>query len=385
MKTACLTALSCLIACALAHAQVLVTDYGVQTSIAGPGAPAHIIGLQRISHVIAMDTGVKAYGLQYTIAHDDKRPDIAIPGEGYIGMSQPSGQNWYGGGFFDLQINGQTIGATRIHSLTSRSVGDRGYADFVFDTALSVVRIRFVTLANSDALYCQALLEPKTEIKSLRVVVRCYPSDFVSNGDRHVLTPVRDIAQGEKVELNLGKECWLLYYDRIYDAGYTSPGHTGVGPCSALWVGSQADKVGFTVGGYGIDTAMTLKPQLRDFRFVFFDHAGQRNDAAMASLRARGETLQQELSTFVFTDPTIAGWSLTEKQAEIQKWLAAVPGDKEFAARYEQWRKELSTGLKAIQSGEPGAIMAEANAARIISEWERGVPELRLKALLNGI
>jgi len=150
-------------------------------------------------------------------------------------------------------------------------------------------------------------------------------------------------------------------------------------------VGSQADKVGFTVGGYGIDTAMTLKPQLRDFRFVFFDHAGQRNDAAMASLRARGETLQQELSTFVFTDPTIAGWSLTEKQAEIQKWLAAVPGDKEFAARYEQWRKELSTGLKAIQSGEPGAIMAEANAARIISEWERGVPELRLKALLNGI
>jgi hypothetical protein len=45
----------------------------------------------------------------------------------------------------------------------------------------------------------------------------------------------------------------------------------------------------------------------------------------------------------------------------------------------------LAAQLKLVQSGSTGAILAEANAARIIGEWERGLPELKLKALLNEI
>ena len=45
----------------------------------------------------------------------------------------------------------------------------------------------------------------------------------------------------------------------------------------------------------------------------------------------------------------------------------------------------MSAALKQIHSGSPGAIMAEAEAARIISQWQRGLPALRLKALLNKI
>jgi hypothetical protein len=365
--------------------QVLVTDYGAQTALAGPGAPAHIVGLQRVSHTIVMDTGVKDYGLRYVVAHDDKRPGVAIPGEGYLGMSQPADCNWYGGGFFDLQVNGQTIGSTPIHSLVGRSVGNRGCVDFVFDTPLSVVRLRFVTLAGSDPLYCQTLLEPKAEIKSLRVVLRCYPSAFVSNSDRHVLTPVRDIAQGERAELDLAKEWWLLYYDRIFDAGHVSPSQTGVGPCSVLWPGDQADKVGFSVGSYGIDTTMDLKPQSRDFRFVFFDHKGTKNEAAIADLRQRAEGLLRELASFPFTDPSIADWPLASKQQQIAQMLATMPDEQEAAARYQKWAAELAERLKLVQSGAAGAIMAEAAAAEVIQQWEQGLPELRLRALLKEI
>jgi len=167
--------------------------------------------------------------------------------------------------------------------------------------------VRFVAKAGGDCLYAQALLEPKVEIKSVRVAARCYPSGFVSAADRH------------------------------------------------------------------------------DFRFVFFDYAGKKNEAAEADLRGRAQTLLEELTTLAFTDPSLARWPLPEKQAEIRQVLASVPQDKETAAQYERWGRELAAQLKLVHSGSAGAIMAEANAAKTIGEWERGLPTLKLKALLNEI
>ena len=365
--------------------QVLVTDSGVQTVTIGPGAPAHTIGLQGHRQLITLDTGAQVYGLRYVIARDPKNPQAAIPGEGYIGMPQPVDCNWYGGGFFDVQLNGRSIGTTLIHSLTGRSSAGRGTADFVFDTALSVVRVRFVALSGGDCLYAQVLLEPKVEIKSVRLSVRCYPSGFVSDAERHVLTPTRDLAQGERAELDIADEWWTLYYDRIYDAGYISPTHRGVGPCAMLWLPGQTDKAGFTVGSYGIETALTLKPVLRDFRFVFFDYAGKKNEAAKADLRGRAQKQLEELATLPFTDPSLATWPLAQKQAEIRQALASLPEDQETAAQYDRWAQDLAAQLKLMKSGSAGAIMAEANAARTIGEWERGLPALKLKALLNEI
>jgi hypothetical protein len=416
MRTFRPTATSCLtlILCSPSQAQqppqgppqVLVTDSGVQTVTIGPGAPAHTIGLQGHRQLITLDTGVRTYGLRYVVACDPKDAQAAIPGEGYIGMPQPVDCNWYGGGFFDVQLNGQSVGKTFIHSLTGRSSAGRGTADFVFDTSQAVVRVRFVAQAGGDCLYAQALLEPKREIKSVRVAVRCYPSAFVSDADRHVLTPTRDLAQGQRAELDVPNEWWTLYYDRIYDAGYISPTHSGTGPCAVLWLPGQTEKAGFTVASYGIETVFTLKPDLRDFRFVFFDYAGTKNEAAKADLRGRAKPLLQELAAFAFTDPSVANWPLPHKQAELQRALAGlekgvrnllperpegccaqkVP-DTFFqaAAQYERWAQELAAQLKLIHSRTAGAIMAEANAAKTIGQWERGLPALKLKALLNEI
>ncbi|MEN6548547.1 MAG: hypothetical protein ABFE07_21080 [Armatimonadia bacterium] len=365
--------------------QVLVGDRGLQDRTIGPGAPAHTVGLKGVEHLMTLDTGARQFGLRYVVARDPKDEAAAIPGEGYIGMPEPTAANWYHGGFFQLVINGEDIGRTFAHSVTGRSLGNRGYVDFVFDTRQAVVRVRFVGKAGDDALYCQALLEPKQEIKSLKLVLRCYPSAFISDGERHVMTPVRDLKQGEKAELDLANEEWLLYYDSLYDAGYTSAHGTAAGPCSALFPGSQASKCGFTVASYGIDTVFELKPMLRDFRFVFFDYAGTKNAEAQADLRRRAQGLLQELVTFQFTDPSLAGWDLQQKQEEVRKALALVPDDKEAAAKYQGWGEQLAAQLDLIKTGKAGAIMGEAEAATIIGEWERGLPELKLKALLNEI
>ncbi|MFV1964409.1 MAG: hypothetical protein ACC628_03225 [Pirellulaceae bacterium] len=365
--------------------QVLVTDSGVQTGTIGPGAPAHTIGLQRHQQTMVMDTGTQTFGLQYVIARDPKDPLAAIPGEGYIGMPQPEGCNWYAGGFIDLRINGQTIGTTLIHSLTGRRSEGCGTVDFVFDTPEAVIRVRFVARAGEDCLYAQALLEPKVEIKSVRVVTRCYPSAFVTRGDRHVLTPTRDVKQGEKAELNNANEWWTLYYDRIYDAGYVGTTRRGIGPCAMLWVPSQIKKASFTVGSYGIETVFDLKPTLRDFRFLFWDYAGKKNEVAKVDLSERAQLALQELMGFAFIAPSFTNWPLQEKQVEVQQVLASVPDDKETAVQYERWGRELAAQSKQVQSGSRRAIMAEASAAKIIDQWERGLPALKLKALLNEI
>ena len=82
------------------------------TSIAGPGAPMHIIVLERLSHTITMDTGAKVYGLRYCNPPDDKRAGVAIPGDGYIGMSQPSDQHGCAHRFCARPINEHAVRTT---------------------------------------------------------------------------------------------------------------------------------------------------------------------------------------------------------------------------------------------------------------------------------
>jgi hypothetical protein len=356
--------------------QVVVTDLGEETKTSGSGE-------QRHQHTIVLDTAARKYALRYVVGLDTNNPQAAIPYEGYIGMTQPFGHNWYGGGFFDLRLNGQNVGTTLIHSLIGRSSGDRGTASFVFDTQLAVVRIRFVALAGGDCVYVQALLEPKQEITSVTVGTRCYPSGFINDSDRHVRTATRDFAQGERGELDVANEWWTLYYDSVYDAGHFGQGAFGVlrrgeGPCAMLWLPSQTEGVGFTVGSYGIDTGFSLKSTLRDFRFVFFDYTGTKNEAAKSNLHARGQTLLEELSTFSFSDSSLPNWPLQQKQAESRQVLASVPEDKEASAQYEQWGRELAAQLKLAGSGAAGAIVAEANAAATIVRWERGLHALKL-------
>lgn len=391
MKRLHLTAVSCLSlilsspSSGQEQPQVLVTDSGVQTAKIGPGAPAHVIGLERHQQTIVMDTGAHTYGLRYTVARDPKDPQAAIPGEGYIGMPQPSNQNWYAGGFFDLRLNGKSIGSKLVHSLTGRSSQGRGTADFVFDASQAVVRVRFVAKPRGDCVYAQVLFEPKQEITTVQVATRCYPSGYIQDGQRHVQTATRDFAQGDHAVLDVEREWWTLYYDRVYDAGYIGTTRSGVGPCAMLWIPGQTQKVGFTVGSYGIETVFDLKPTAREFRFVFFDYAGRKNETAKADLRGRAKPLLDELTTLAFTDPSLANWPLAQKRAEIQQTLASLPEDKKAVAQYGRWSQELAAQLELIRSGSVGAIMAEANVATIISQWERGLPALKLKALLKKI
>jgi hypothetical protein len=363
---------------------VLIMDHGREEKIIGPGAPVHTRGLLGANHQIDLDTGKKIYGLRYVAAIDQSLKGEALPGEGYIGMPRPTGANWYHGGFIDLVINGRSIGKTMLHSLTARSNGPRGTVDFVFDTPQAVVRVRFVARGGSDVLLCQARLEPKTEIKSLTVMLRCYPAGFISQGGaRRVMSAGREIAQGEKADLDLATESWLLYYDALADLHQVVGNQKGIGPCAGAWLPEQITAAQVSVGGYAVETRLTLKPDSRDLRFAFLDLAGTFNAAAQERLKAEGAALVTELRAFDFVDPALRGWSLAEKQAEVKDALAHLPENHEKRREYDQLITDLKPLLEAFAA--EGNIMAEARAADYIQQWERGLPELKLEALLRAI
>ncbi|MBU4459494.1 MAG: hypothetical protein KJ579_02910 [Verrucomicrobia bacterium] len=366
--------------------RVIFLDRGRDERIIdSPTAPEHVRGLTGVSHQMDLDSGKVVYGLRYCAAVNPRHSGGAVPGEGYLGMALPSQCNWYYGGFLDLQIDGRAVGTTRLHSLTGRADGPTGHVDFIFDTTQAVVRIRFMVKAGDDALYTQALLEPKAPIKSIRLVARCYPSAFSSDAERHVLTPVRALEKGRTVDLDLARENWLFYMDRLLDKGVHIAPHTGVGPCAFLWAGGQTARGSIGVGNYGIDTRLDLDPGRRDFRFVFFDYAGRSNAVAEADLKGRADALHRELAAFSFTDPRVAGWAPAERRAEVLALLAKAQDVGEIARRYEQWTEKLAAALARIRAADAGSILAEAEASAIVSEWEKGLPELKLRALLGVI
>lgn len=366
---------------------VQVRDHGANTAIAGPTAPKHVIGLPRMIHDISMNTGRVTYALRYTVCHDPKAPTVAIPGEGYIGMPKPNDANWYSGGFFDLKLNGQSIGSTMAQTFVGRSTADRGYVDYVFDAPQAVVRLRFVALAGDDCLHAQLLLEPKVELTQASVTLRCYPSGFVSRSagaERHALTAARDVKVGERLIPDPATEYWINYYDAVYDTGVVTPSATGRGSCSVLWIPSRLRDASLTMGDYGSESVLQLDPSLRDFRFVFFDHTGVSNADAQAGMRSRAPELLEQLTGFAFTDSSVLDWPPAEKLAEARTLLEDLPEDKAAAERYDKWSRELEEHLALLKTaGQSGAIVAEAKALDIITEWDKSLPDLRLQALLN--
>jgi len=105
-----------------------------------------------------------------------------------------------------VQLNGQSIGTTLIHSLTGRSSGTRHRGLRLRDFA-ALVRVRFVTQAGGIACTHRCCWSRKQKSRPYELPRRCYPSAFVSDADRHVLTPTRDLAQGERAELDVANEC----------------------------------------------------------------------------------------------------------------------------------------------------------------------------------
>ncbi|MDZ4198863.1 MAG: hypothetical protein U1E27_06210 [Kiritimatiellia bacterium] len=364
--------------------RVTILDGGWRESVIGPGAPEAVRGLLGASQEIEMNTGVVRYGLRYAAAIDPSLGGEARPGEGYIGMSKPSSCNWYSGGFLDPEIDGRSVGRTRIQSFSGHRADSRGYVDYLFDTTQAVVRIRFVASAGGDVLFAQIGLEPKVDISSLMLNLRNYPSGFVSTAERHIRTPVRDLIQGQSADLDVVEENRIFYYDAILDQGVAHGGQTGVGPCAVLWEPRGIRSAHVSVGSYAVQTRIRLDPGAREFRLVFMDYAGRGNADAGRDLDARAAALRQELATMDFRDPRILRSLPESTWAAGKAQRAGLPEEQAKDWPLEAWAREWAVLQSRMKQGQ-GGIQAERQALERVEVWTRALIDLHLQALLHGI
>ena len=255
------------------------------------------------------------YSISYQACVDPAHGGKASPLEGYIGMPQPAACNWYHSGFLFVVLDGRDIGGTPLSSMLVAESGKRAILDMVWHDPAADVRARFLGLPGRDCLFCEVAVEPRQEMKSLALRLRCYPSFFTAyhkrEGARRVQTPAVLVKQGEKpAPLPAKDNGWAVYYDEVFDVAKGE----GEGPCAVLVLPEAASEISIAPGGYSVETQITCPPQTRRIRMAFWDFKGRTNAEALARLRDGADAVRKELAALDFTPPR-SGSSTSRRSA----------------------------------------------------------------------
>jgi len=336
-------------------------------------------GWQRAEQALDFFLDPCHYRVRYIAYLDPKQPDRAIPGEGTIGMPAPSSCNWYHGGFLFLRVNGQDIGSTRLHRAYVAETGARAVADMVWDSPQAVVRVRFLGLPADDKLLCEVAIEPKAEIRDLRLRLRCYPSFFTAwhnrNGDRKIQTPATTVSQGQNLKLPAAQHWYAVYHDTVFDVARGE----GDGPCAALFLPDDVQTVRFRPGSYAVETELVCPPAKRRIRLALWDCRGQANADVLAAFRRHARRWQRELGATDFTPAAVRAFDAAAELAKLDHLTRSPDVQRQLGDRAVSFRKRIQALTTA--HGPPG-ILAEAELLGLLAAYREFLWELKVAALL---
>jgi len=195
----------------------------------------------------------------------------------------PGTENWYGNGFLQITLDGTELATVD----ATLSILDRG-PDVGRVRIAWPVTDRLVTadleLRDADDKLLATLDLPAVERRRVRLM--CYPSSFGGGyrpgkdvRRRRTLTAAREIALGDEhaVRTDLtADEPWALFVDDHFDRAQGR----GSGPCAALSLPHETEKVSVTTGNYACWFDVVPKPDVSQLHLVLWDLTGMSNAAA---------------------------------------------------------------------------------------------------------
>ena len=335
---------------------------------------------------MSLNTGAITYGIHVATAASADGKKV-VPAEGYLGMPQPGSENWYGGGFMSISLNGNNIGSAPLKEMRVIETGERGAFDVIWDASEGAVRVRFLALPGDDRLFCEVALEPKTEVKSFDIRLSCYPSFFTSwhkqKGHRVVESPASKAEEGATFTIDPQKDWALLYYDTIFDVA----AERGVGPCAMLFLPEQIKAGKSKIGDYCVPTESTVAPGVSAVRFIFWDLKGKTNKDAIATIKGKSAACRDELSKMSFVNRTLAGFDFAKKKAETDAAIASAKGTEPFAKKIGEIDAKLGPICEKVKtvvaSGQAMPFALEDEALKLIAEREQVHWKLKFHVLLN--
>jgi hypothetical protein len=336
-------------------------------------------GRQKATQEFLFHLGPRSYRIRYSAAVDSKQPGRAFPSEGYVGMPGPTSCNWYHGGFLFVRINGQDIGRARLHKGYVAETGRRAIADLIWDAPSAVVRIRFAGRPADDKLLCQITLEPKVQVRSLRIGLRCYPSFFTAwhnrDGNRVITTPAATLKQGQRVELPAAKHTYAVYTDTVFDPARGE----GEGPCAMLLNPEGVESVKFNVGSYAVNTALICHPDARRIRLAFWEFPKQANADVLARFRRSADVWRRELGGFAFTPSAVKGFDPQTELAQLDRLLQPPEVKKRLGRRAAGYRQHIAA---LPEPAKTLTILQEAGLLDLVADYREFLWELKLAELL---
>lgn len=329
--------------------------------------------------------GPRGYAIQYRVRQDKTTGKIDVI-EGAVGMPLPCSCNWYHSGFLFIHLNGQDIALTPLSSMIVAESGERAILDLVWHHELANVRLRFVGLPNHDCLLCEVTLEPKQEIKSLSLTLRCYPSFFTSFykrvGGRRVQTPTALVEENKRQRLAPTDGWWALYYDEVFDVARGE----GEGPCAMLLLPDQPTEISYEPGGYAVNTVISYPPTTRNLRLAFWDFKGETNAAALARLKECADQIRGELQTLDFTPQAVRSFDLATLRAEVDRALQSDAVRKSLGPKLEQALEWMRQVEPALQTGAgANAVEAQERLLQAQTTYRDFIWEVRLAELLQEL
>jgi hypothetical protein len=359
-----------------------ISPLQVQSLGATPGHVNHVFHTQSAN----IYTSMMYYTLRYSACVDKAHNGKVVPLEGYIGMPEPSAANWYHGGFLFIILNGKDIGTTPLSSMLLSERGSRGIIDMVWHCETADVRARFLGLPQHDNLYCEIAIEPKQEIKSVELQLRCYPSFFTAaahrEGARRIRTPATLIEQGKQVSLPTSDNWWAVYYDEVFDVAKGE----GDGPCALLLPPEEAREIAFNAGSYGVDTRIAYPAQTRKIRLALWDFKGKTNAAALAGMAAGAQKARQELAGLDFTPALVKNIDIAGLRASVHHGLNSPAASKSLATKLTAAQKWLNEdGPKLEGKGRVRGIAAEERLLQSGDKYGKLSVEISLAELLESL
>ena len=330
--------------------------------------------------------GKANYGVRYCACVDKAHGGKVVPLEGYIGMPHPSAANWYHGGFLCVVLNGHDIGTTPLSSMSIAQHENRAILDMVWHDELASVRVRFLGLPHHDNLVCEIAIEPKQEIKSFEVLLKCYPSFFTAayrrDGARRIQTAAALVTQGRRATLPAKDNWWALYYDEVFDVAKGE----GDGPCGLLLLPEQATEISFSPGSYAVGTQIACPPQTRRVRLAFWDFTGKTNADALARLRTGAGAVRKELAALDFTPDALRGVDVAAMRAEVKRAIESESVRKALGPKLTEVQAWLDQHAPLLEKRGPAAgIEAEERLLQSIDKYHDFSWEVKLAELLEKL
>ena len=351
------------------------------------GSPGHE-GHDIFSQDGGIDTGKVRYGVRYTGCYDESHGEAAGILEGYIGMPEPASCNWYHSGFLQIAINGTDIGTTRLADMYAGEDGQRGSITMLWNTPQGAVRVRFLGLPDDDRLFCEIGLDPAVEVTGLQLGLKCYPSFFTSHyhrdGWRRVTTPTHEAEQGTRLQVQPADDWWLAFTDDVFDPAKEADSWGG---CAVLFDPEQIAGGSVQLGSYAVTGSLSVHPDRRNVRLIFWDFNKRPNAEAIKQLRESADESLATLRGMDFTPLTVTSFNLAERSAAVAAELKKVTDPADFPARFETLQRQLTSLFAEVRQakaeGRPIAAETEKAIADNVRTYEKAEWELKLHVLLS--